>query len=283
LNIDRRGYNERVTDALTVVDPPLPDAVLVETATATRAGFTGADLLPGLPRPDGLFETAESLAADLAAGAWMCLARDPRGAITGGVRAFTRRDGNRDPVWEVRRLAIVPQRRGTGLARALMRRLEDAARDAGAVAVTLDTVVERGNPAFYARLGYRTLAHIPTPDKPLSEVSMRRELDVPAAPLAYPWDGEQAPRDYRLVVTWHTDGTTTIARVHRDVDDVLRLATGHDFAGADGWRDADPAAEAIVRRWLGAMRYAGRPEDVPAYRMPRRGHPDLLALWRLLS
>ena len=35
--------------------------------------------------------------------------------------------------------------------------------------VVLDAVVERGNPPFYARLGYRTARYLPDPDKPLSE------------------------------------------------------------------------------------------------------------------
>lgn len=295
---------------LTVTAGSLTGALLDEVASGTRAAFASGDLLPGLPEPDGLGESPGSVAADLAAGAWLCLARAGDGSIIGSVRAFARPDADLDgqTAWVVRRLAVVPHLRGSGLAQALARRLEDEARAAGARAVRLETVVERGNPVFYARIGYATVGHFANPDKPLSEVSMRRVLDRPPVRLDYPWQGESAPGGYRLLVTWHTDGARTVAQVNLDVDDALRVSqsiadqTGLDFAGADGWRDAEkgiaatlshrlagaagsPAASAAMtssmRDGSRTVTFAGPPAGIPAYRMPRTVHPELLALWRL--
>ena len=256
---------------LTAVASPAPAPVLAEVAAVTRAGFGGRQLVPGLPTPDGASETAASVAADLAAGAWLGVARDPAGALLGSVRAFP----HPPDAWEVRRLAVHPAARGTGLAEALMRFLERRAALAGATAVVLDTVVERGNPPFYARIGYPTVRHFPSPDKPLSEVAMRRELRGPLERLRYPFEGERAPRGYGLLVTWYTDGVRTRARVHRDVADALAVAAvpwpGWTFVGADG----GPAG------CVEDAEYPGAPSTVDAYRMPRAVDPGLLALWRV--
>jgi GNAT superfamily N-acetyltransferase len=229
----------------------------------------------GLPTADGARETAESLASDLDRGAWLAVARDRHRDITGSVRAFAEPSG----AWVVRRLAVLPHFRGSGLAQALMRHLEEAAASKGVTIVRLDAVVERGNPPFYASLGYTTTAHFPGPGKPLSEVAMHREVRRPAMRFRYPWEGESAPGRYRLLVTWHTDGEKTVARHHCDVESALRVASepfdGLTFAGADGCQDCD--VRDIVRDGV----FAGPPAAVPAYRMPRTVHPDLLALWRL--
>jgi predicted N-acetyltransferase YhbS len=260
---------------MTDARPSVAAAVLAEVAAVTRAGFRGRQLVPGLPAPDGATETAAAVAADLGAGAWLGLARDRDGVLVGSVRAFGRPTGE----WEVRRLTVAPAARGSGLAEALMRFLERRAIAAGAPAVVLDAVVERGNPSFYARIGYSTMRHFPSDDKPLSEVAMRRELSRPVQRLSYPWRGELAARGYRLLVTWHTDGRRTLAGVHHDVADALELAAvavpGYTFAGADGCREA--GGSGAIR----AGEFVGRPAGVAAYRMPRVVHPDLLALWRV--
>jgi GNAT superfamily N-acetyltransferase len=265
------------------VDHPLRD----EIAASVRAAYAGSDPRLPLPVADGAREDAGSVAADLSAGAWLCVARDPAGALVGSVRAFARPGG----CWEVRRLAVVPAQRGTGLARALVRRLEDAARLAGAGTVRLDAVVERGNPPFYTRLGYATLRHFPNPDKPLSEVDMERSLSTGPVPLRYPWQGERADPGYPLLVTWHATAGGTLARLHRGVArarDAAGAAPG--FLGADGW---PPPGEADPERVLAglaagggtvhgdAVRFAAPAVAVAAFRMPRLVHPDLLALWRL--
>ena len=57
---------------------------------------------------------------------------------------------------EVKRLYVAPAGRGTGLARALMARLEDDARAAGKTAVMLETGPElAAATALYRALGYR--------------------------------------------------------------------------------------------------------------------------------
>jgi GNAT superfamily N-acetyltransferase len=246
-------------------------ALLHQIAAVTRAAFLGAEPVPGLPIADGAFETDESVAADLDAGAWMAVARNGQGDVTGSVRAFVDAQG----AWVVRRLAVLPGMRGTGLSRALMHHLEDRAAVAGAKVVRLDAVVERGNPPFYAGLGYITVGHMPNPDKPLSEVAMHRDLTSPRQRLRYPWEGEAAPGAYATVVTWHTDGQGTTARIHSNVDDALRVAgrpvDGQTFAGADGCQIAIA---------LHDQAFDVPPGEVAQFRMPRGVHPRLLALWR---
>jgi predicted N-acetyltransferase YhbS len=258
---------------------PLPPVAMSQIVTVMRAAFRGTEPVPGLPTADGARETASSLAEDLATGAWLAVARDGTGRIVGSVRAFAEPSG----AWVVRRLAVLPSLRGSGLAQALMRHLEEAAAADGALVVRLDAVVERGNPPFYASLGYVTTAHFPGPGKPLSEVAMHRDLSAAPRKLRYPWEGEAAPRHYALLITWHTDGVRTVARSHRDVDDAVRVArrpvAGQTFVGADGCRDA--AIADIVSKAAGDGLFAGAPPSVAAYRMPRTVHPDLLALWRL--
>jgi predicted N-acetyltransferase YhbS len=270
-------------DLCTIVTPLSP-AEISQIVTATRAAFRGAEPVPGLPTADGALENAASVAEDLRAGAWLAVARDRSGRIVGSVRAFAEPSG----AWVVRRLAVLPRLRGTGLARALMRHLEEAAAAAGAPIVRLDAVVERGNPPFYAGLGYTTTAHFPSPDKPLSEVAMHRELGLPRARLRYPWDGESAPQRFALLVTWHTDGAQTMARIHTNVDSGMRVAgepvDGYTFAGADGYGYSyghdDPAVARLAREALGAGVFDAAPAAVAAFRMPRTVHPGLLALWR---
>ncbi len=261
-----------------IVDTP-SSAEVSQIAAATRSAFQGTEPVSGLPTADGARETVSSLAEDLATGAWLAVARDGIGRIVGSVRAFAEPSG----AWVVRRLAVLPSLRGSGLAQALMRHLEEAAAADGAPFVRLDAVVERGNPPFYASLGYTTTAHFPGPGKPLSEVAMHRDLSAAPGKLRYPWEGEAAPRHYALLITWHTDGARTVARYHRDVDDAVRVArrpiAGHTFVGADGCRDA--AIADIVGKAAGDGLFAGAPPSVAAYRMPRTVHPDLLALWRL--
>jgi len=277
----------RVTTIATPLSPP----ALAQIAAVTRAAFQGAEPVPDLPTADGASETGDSVAADLEAGAWLAVARNRSGEIVGSVRAFAEQTGGLaasanlraevpTSAWVVRRLAVLPAMRGTGLAQALMCHLEEAAASAGAAIVRLDAVVERGNPPFYASLGYETTAHFANPDKPLSEVAMRRALGVPRLRFGYPWEGEAAPGKYAVLVTWHTNGIHTIARCHSDVDSAIAVAAqpvdGFAFAGADGCPD-QIADQIAVHDGV----FDGPPASIAAYRMPRTVHGNLLALWRL--
>jgi GNAT superfamily N-acetyltransferase len=223
-----------------------------------RSAYADGDLVPGLPVADGARAEPAELLDDLAAGCplWM--------ATVDGEPAGTVRAVPRGPhTWEVRRLAVAPALRRSGTARALLGRLEAEAVTAGVTEVTLDAVVERGNPAFYARVGYRTVRHFAADDKPLSEVHMSRDPRTPADPAA----DDRWPTEPGLTLTWVATSGGTACRLSRP-DDPAETVLGVDFlAGADpagpGGGDFDrPAAE------------------IPGFRMPRTVHPGLLAWWR---
>ncbi len=250
-------------------------------AEVTRAAFAVADPVPGLPIADGARECAAVIHADLASGALLWLARDDDGEVRGSVRAV-RRPGT--DCWEVRRLAVDPRWRGSGLARALMRRLESDAHDAGVPLVRLDAVVERGNPSYYAALGYRTVRHFPSPDKQLSEVAMARDPGLAPAPAPYPWP-DRAPVAHS--VSWFTVAGRTVAVAGRGGSAVGARTRGHArmiadrfgavpvLIGTDGWFGG-------IGEPVPALRvYQAPPAQVPAFTMPRTTDRRLLALHRL--
>ncbi|WP_222723586.1 GNAT family N-acetyltransferase [Streptomyces sp. MS191] len=254
-----------------------------QVAAVTSAAYEVGDLVPGLPVADGARETARDVRDDLAAGRPLWVATVD-GDVAGSVRATIRADGD----WEVRRLAVAPWVRHGGLGRRLLARLEDAAVTAGAARVVLDAVVERGNPAFYARVGFRTVRHFGAPDKPLSEVHMVRD---PREPVERRSGADAFAGAYDRDVTgwvatwWSVPGGTR--RV---------TGTGMPEAGADGLLGVDclPAATEPERALLEreSVRAADRVDDdgsqffgrpaalVPAFVQPRLVHGGLLAWWR---
>jgi GNAT superfamily N-acetyltransferase len=71
----------------------------------------------------------------------------------GGVKRLSDTHG------EIKRMYVVPGARGRGVARALLRALEDAARELGYVAVRLDTGPRQPHAqALYLACGYRPIA-----------------------------------------------------------------------------------------------------------------------------
>ncbi|MEU7551557.1 GNAT family N-acetyltransferase [Streptomyces sp. NPDC044571] len=248
------------------------------TAAVARAAFAAGDPYPGLPVADGATETADDVRADLARGARLWTAFDADGEPLGCVRALPAGDG----AWAVRRLAVAPRGRGRSVGRLLIRALEADARAEGLGRVVLDVVVERGNPAFYARLGYRTTAHFPAPDKPLSEVHMARDLAAPDEDLPHPWGGEPVPLWEGAVRAWFSgpEGTAALpAALGSDPAAELVVLAGRAarlvggparFRGADG----------LARRPHGVLVDARPAEQVPAFLLPRAVDPDALALWR---
>lgn len=84
-----------------------------------------------------------------AGGAFLVGEGEDSVVATGGVRPVTGRDagkkGDTDgnagdaPAFEMKRLAVVPGRQGTGYGRRLVRALEDRARDLGAARLVLET------------------------------------------------------------------------------------------------------------------------------------------------
>lgn len=246
------------------------------TAAVTAAAYSAGDLVPGLPVADGARERPEDVREDLAAGRGLWVATVD-GEVAGSVRAVVRPDGD----WEVRRLAVAPWVRHAGLGRLLLRRLEAGAVAAGARRVVLDAVVERGNPAFYARVGFRTVRHFAAADKPLSEVHMERDPREPALP-GRPYD----PGAGGCAVSWWSAPGGT------------RCLPGAPMPGAPADRllgiDCLPAATAGQRDLLtreltgsadrvdpdGALFFARPAAQIVAFAQPRLIHTSLLAWWR---
>jgi GNAT superfamily N-acetyltransferase len=253
-----------------------------EVAEATRLGFVGADLLPGLPAPDGALETPPEVERDLARGARIWLARDDAGSAIGAVRAVPSAPAG----WELRRLAVVPAWRGHGVARALVRRLEREAARAGVAQVWLNAVVERGNPIVYARLGYRTTAHWPSDDKLLSEVTMERDPRRRARAFRHPWEGDDGERPSGPVLVWSARDGALVVRLAEDrAAGTESPALGADLLCGGGPADGDRLRSMLVaaggRARDDAVWFASAPSDVRAFCMPRELDDRLLALWRL--
>ncbi len=82
-------------------------------------------------------------------------------AIVGmGQLAFSRAT-NAQHRAEIQRLAVSAAARGTGVGRALMRGLEDAAREHGITLIVLNTHARTDACTFYEALGYTLLGEIP--------------------------------------------------------------------------------------------------------------------------
>lgn len=254
------------TDTLVVAQAVVPaDRLAEDVAAVTRAAYRAGDPVPGLPVADGAEETADDVRADLAAGyhLWTATAA---GRIVGAVRAHSRD-------WSVRRLAVSPEIRRLGVGKLLLRALEAGARAAGAPRVVLDAVVERGNPAFYARAGYRTVYHFPADDKPLSEVHMELLLGEPARARDYP-EPDHTPGTVRS--WWSADGGTVCvtspapdgisAEVHRNRH--LGVLRGVDWA---------PLSEAARVRRSWPLPAAA----IRSFAQPRLDEPEFLAWWRV--
>lgn len=249
--------------------------VAAQVARVTAAAYEVGDLVPGLPVADGATETASSVLDGVAAGRrlWVAWEGD---AVAGSVRASPRPDGT----WEVQRLAVGPRVRRGGVGRALLDRMAADAAAEGVPRLVLDAVVERGNPAFYARVGFRTVRHFPASDKLLSEVHMTREVGRPAVAVPFPEPGDEPPSG--AVVHWWAHEGGTRCRVGAAA--AIPLPPG--LFGVDCLPGGDPAAvlallaaeadEADGDR-LSFARPAGR---VAAFAQPRRVRPDLLAWWR---
>ncbi|TQM37375.1 GNAT family N-acetyltransferase [Pseudonocardia cypriaca] len=140
-----------------------PDAVALR--TAQRAELTERygtpDSEPG-PAPTAADTTVFLLARDAAGRAIGC----------GALRALG------DGAGEVKRMYVVPSRRRTGVARAVLAALEDEAARRGWILLKLETGTEQPDAmAFYERHGYRRIPNFGHyADSELS-VCYERELD----------------------------------------------------------------------------------------------------------
>ncbi len=79
---------------------------------------------------------------------------DGTAVCSGGIKRFD------EGIAEIKRMYVVPDARGLGVARALLARLEDEARRSGLLTVRLDTGDRQpGAQRLYARAGYREVAN----------------------------------------------------------------------------------------------------------------------------
>jgi GNAT superfamily N-acetyltransferase len=246
----------------------LTPALAEELARLTRSAYAGSDPLPGLPAPDGQFEPSSALAGPV------YLARD------GDRRVAAVRVRPAGDCWRVSRISVLPGHRGRGLVRLLLDILARDARQRQVDWLELDAVVERCLPPLYARLGFWVRSNWPSPDKPLSELTMRRSSSAPAEPVPLGWQRARLS-EHATVTVWLLDGRR-----------LLRLDRP---AGGDPLADA-LAAAAIVGRpglLLAGLDLSPLPVESsdrietfaagrshPEHLMPRRRQPDTLALWR---
>ncbi|MGF0173643.1 GNAT family N-acetyltransferase [Streptomyces sp. Marseille-Q5077] len=258
----------------------VPGKLAESVSRVVRAAYCAGDLVPGLPTADGARVHTGELLDDLAAGQLLWVA-ELSGRVVGTVRAVR----SSPQVWEVRRLAVSPSCRRTGAARRLLRQLEAEALARGVSRVALDAVVERGNPAFYARVGYRTVRHFPAGDKPLSEVRMERDPRAEPTPVAH----DAAPAGPGLLLDWRTAPGGTVCRPRLLSGDEVPAAGTVSSLGADFWPSAGAAQLPLVHDTLvreggatgdGEVFFDRPASQVAAFRTPRQAHPELLAWWR---
>lgn len=250
----------------------LTPELVEELARLTRLAYAHSDPLPGLPEPDGQFETPAAVRDSVRGPGSIYLVAEPD-RLVAALRV--RPAGN---CWRVGRIAVLPSRRHCGLVRLLLDTVARDAREHGVDWLELDAVVERCLPALYARLGFRVRSNWPSPDKPLSEVTMRRATAEPADPVALGWRQARLSR-HATVTGWFLDGRTLL-RASRPssgdpLTDLLAAAGALDrpgllLAGVD--LSAGPAEQPA------AFTDAGR--NHPEHLMPRSRQPDTLALWR---
>ena len=133
----------------------------VHVAHAILVAASGALQAAGFPNWDPPYPLHKMRAEAVSRQIWLV---EERGRAV-GTYTITTRPPHRYPATSFRRgvralylnrLAVVPERWGGGLGSALMRRVEEHAREAGARAVRFDAFRDNAPlRAFYRRLGYR--------------------------------------------------------------------------------------------------------------------------------
>lgn len=252
----------------TELRPELAD----ELARLTRLAYADSDPLPGLPEPDGQFETpAAVFEAVRGSGSIYLVAEPDRWVAALRVRPAL-------GCWRVGRITVLPGRRHRGLVRRLLDAVARDAREQGVDWLELDAVVERCLPPLYARLGFQVRSNWPSPDKPLSELTMRRASAGPAGPVPLGWQHARLSR-HATVIAWFLSGRTLLrAGQPASGDPLADVLTAADalhrpgllLAGVD--LSPQPAAEFRVFTEVGRHH--------PQHLMPRSRQVDTLALWR---
>jgi GNAT superfamily N-acetyltransferase len=254
-------------------DPHLPDQL----ARLTRLAYAGSDPLPGLPPPDGQFETRTAV-LDAVQGSGAIYTVADRGDQVAALRVRPAAG-----CWRISRISVLPGYRGRGLVRLLLDATARDARERQVEWLELDAVVERCLPPLYARLGFQVLSNWPSPDKPLSELTMRRPTGEPAGEVPLGWRQARLS-EHASVRGWWLSGQALL-RVSQPASgdplaDVLAAAAALDrpgllLAGVDLSRQPARAADPVQGFASGGR---GNPEHL----MPRSRHRDTLALWRVV-
>ena len=133
--IEARRIPAESADALALVDAMWRE---IQAAYPEMPGATAPSATPADFSPPG--------------GGYVALYDDGRAVAGGGVKRLE------DGVGEIKRMYVVPDARGQGLARRLLAELEAAARDLGYRRVRLDTGVKQPHAeALYRSAGYRDI------------------------------------------------------------------------------------------------------------------------------
>lgn len=241
-------------------------------ARLTRLAYAGSDPLPGLPEPDGQFETpAALLDAVWGAGSVYLVIEADRSVALLRVRPAP-------GCWRVSRIAALPGLRHRGLVRLLLDTVARDAREQGVDWLELDAVVERCLPPLYSRLGFQVRSNWPSPDKPLSELTLRRSTAEPAGPVPLGWHQARLSR-HSSIVAWFLSGRTLLRAGQPASGDPLADVLA--VAGALHHPDLRLAGVDLSRHPAEVPRtFAGVGRSHPEHLMPRRRRSETLALWR---
>jgi GNAT superfamily N-acetyltransferase len=139
------GHDIRVEiRAVPAAEPPASE--LIEAMVAETSSHYGARIdREGMPSGDPAVFAEPG-------GVFLVIYEDGRAVAGGGVKALA--DGSA----EIKRMYVVPDARGRGVARRLLRALEDAAQALGYARVRLDTGKEQPHArALYESAGYREI------------------------------------------------------------------------------------------------------------------------------
>jgi GNAT superfamily N-acetyltransferase len=254
-------------------------------AALTRDAYARPEPVPGLPPPDGAFDSAESVLGAAESGTQIWTAVDHAGIAVGAARAEPH-----PSAWRVHRVVVAEHARGRGIAGALLHAIASAARQAGTDAIELNAVIERALPQYYARLGFVLRSRWAADDKPLTEAIMVRPAGAQGPSSDWPWAGDENLPSPGLLITWWRAGGWLHAVADPDAGDPLAAIAAHRgrigpdalFAGADHWPGAPGGAAARIRARLEGGRFSTRLPPA-AYAMPRTVDDRLWALWRFPS
>jgi ribosomal protein S18 acetylase RimI-like enzyme len=117
-------------------------------------------ITPFTPAEAETFWSAKILPA-MRRGGLLVLAAKVDGALAGTVQLDHDTPANQPHRAEVRKMLVHPRFRRRGVARALMRTLENHARDLGRTLLTLDTRTGDAAEPLYASLGFETTGVVP--------------------------------------------------------------------------------------------------------------------------